>query len=83
MDFRSLRSAPAQKASSDSLARIKARVVPLPLSRCRPSTTPLNSDSSCVERAFLAAGRFSESTVMLPECGAGTLEILMDDAKAL
>lgn len=80
----SFKSAPAQKASSLSLAKINALVLPFPTSACRPSTTPLSSDSSCFDIALRALGLFSDSTAMLPVCGAGTLLILMlDDKKVL
>ena len=82
MPNRSFKSAPAQKALSDSLARIKALVLPLPPSSCKPSTTPLNSLSSCCEIAFRALGRSSDRTVMVPACGAGMLEILRADLNA-
>jgi len=75
----SFRSAPAQKATSLSLARMRARVLPIPRSRCRPSTTPLSSESSWREMALRARGRLKETTAMLPAWGAGTLEILMVD----
>ena len=73
---RSFRSAPAQKALSHSLERINARVLPFPSSLCKPSTTPLSSLRSCCEMALRAFGRSSESTVIVPACGAGMLEIL-------
>ena len=79
MANRSFKSAPAQKALSDSLAKIKARVLPLPPSSCKPSTTPLSSLNSWVEIAFRALGRSSDRTVMVPACGAGMLEILRAD----
>jgi len=82
MPNRSFKSAPAQKALSDSLARIKALVLPLPPSSCKPSTTPLNSLSSCCEIALRALGRSSDRTVMVPACGAGMLEILRADLNA-
>jgi hypothetical protein len=75
----SFKSAPAQKALSDSLAKIKALVLPLPPSSCKPSTTPLSSLSSCVEMALRALGRSSDRTVIVPACGAGMLEILRAD----
>lgn len=61
----------------------KARVLPVPPSRCRPSTTLPSSERSCLEIALRACGRFNETTVMLPLCGAGTLEIFSDDWSAL
>ncbi len=83
METRSFKSAPAQNEASDSLARIRARVPLFPPSRCSPSTTLLSSDSSCFEIAFRACGRFNDTTVMLPECGAGIFEILTEDCKLL
>jgi hypothetical protein len=76
MPNRSFKSAPAQNALSHSLVRIKARVLPSPFSLCKPSTTPFSSLSSCCEIALRALGRSSDSTVMVPACGAGMLEIL-------
>jgi hypothetical protein len=76
MPKRSFKSAPAQKALSHSLERINARVLPWPFSLCKPSTTPFSSLSSCCEMALRALGRSSDSTVMVPACGAGILEIL-------
>ena len=77
----SFRSAPAQKASSLSEARINALVLPFPPSACRPSITPLSSDNSCLDKALRALGLFNDSTAMLPVCGAGTLLILIVDDK--
>lgn len=77
----SFKSAPAQNAWSLSLARINALVPPWPFSLCRPSTTPPNSESRCVETALRAWGLFSEITAMLPAWGAGMLAILMADDK--
>lgn len=77
MSSLSFKSAPAQNASSASLDKIKARVLPCPFSACKPSTTPLSSFSSCLEMALRALGLFSDRTVMLPACGAGMLEILI------
>ena len=82
MPKRSFKSAPAQKALSHSLAKIKARVLPLPPSACKPSTTPFSSLNSFVEMALRALGRSSDRTVMVPECGAGMLEILRADLNA-
>ena len=82
MPKRSFKSAPAQKALSHSLAKIKARVLPLPPSACKPSTTPFSSLNSFFEMALRALGRSSDRTVMVPECGAGILEILRADLSA-
>lgn len=73
----SLRSAPAQKAASLSLASTNALVLPFPPSEWTLSTMLLSSSSNCLERALRALARFKDSTVMLPECGAGTELILI------
>lgn len=39
-------------------------------------TSWLSSANSCLEMALRADGRFKERTLMLPQCGAGTLVTL-------
>lgn len=80
---RSLRSAPAQKDESTSLARIRTLVDPLSLSLSIALTCWVNSASSCREIAFRACGRLSDKTLMDPECGAGTFLTLITEAVAV
>jgi len=80
---RSLRSAPAQKAESTSLARIKALVAPFPPSCAIALTCWVNSVSSCREIAFRACGRLSERILIDPECGAGTFLTLITELAAV
>jgi hypothetical protein len=72
----SLRSAPAQKLESASLARIRALVAPVSPSSCILFTWWFSSDSSCRDIALRAAGRLSERIRMLPLWGAGTFVTL-------
>lgn len=67
----SFKSAPAQKLVSTSLARIRALVGPVCPSLCMLVICWLSSESSCLEIALRAAGRFKERIRILPECGAG------------
>lgn len=63
---RSLRSAPAQKAASDSEARIRARVGPVEGSEARVLISWERSWSNWVLIALRAAGRLREMILMLP-----------------
>lgn len=74
---RSLRSAPAQKAVSISLAMIKARVGPASPSAWRDFIWWDSSVRSWTEMALRAEGRLRERMRMLPECGAGIVRMLM------
>lgn len=74
---RSLRSAPAQKAESTSLARMRTLVDPFPPSFEITLTCRVKSDSSCREIAFRDCGRLSDRILIDPECGAGTALILI------
>jgi len=80
---RSLRSAPAQKAESTSLARIRTLVAPFPPSFAISLTCRVKSDSSCREIAFRACGRLSERILIDPECGAGTVLTLITEFAAV
>jgi len=79
----SLRSAPAQKLVSISLAKINARVDHWSPSLCRLLTCCVSSVSSCRDIALRAAGRLSESIRMLPQCGAGTFVTFIAGAWAV
>lgn len=76
---RSFRSAPAQKASSLSLVNTSARIPLCSPVACSLSTISLSSLSSWREMALRARGRFSETTVISPVCGAGMLLMRIED----
>jgi hypothetical protein len=76
---RSLRSAPAQKAVSTSLARIRVRVAPEGPSSCIESTSLRSSASNCVDIALRAPGLFRERMRMVPVCEAGMFVTLITE----
>lgn len=80
---RSLRSAPAQKLVSTSLANMSALVAPVSPSLWMLLTWWVSSASSWRDIAFRAAGRLKDKMRMLPECGAGTFVTFMTGEGAL
>ena len=64
---RSLRSAPAQKLVSISLAMMRARVGPFLPSASMELTWWLSSDSNCLEMELRALGRLRDRILMLPQ----------------
>ena len=75
----SFRSAPAQNAASELLARTSARVGPLPPSALMASTWSPRLFRSCRDSAFRASGLFNKRTLICPVPGAGISRTLITE----
>jgi hypothetical protein len=87
-DILSLRSAPAQKHPSTLLVNTRARTAelsddpPLRGNKDRFSISAFKSPSKRLDIAFLASGRSSLRTLIVPQCGAGNDSELIRDGAA-